>query len=287
MPCPQSKKTPVRVSTARCHAPFFGRQTLAKRCRSPHPQSADGPNRHAADGPNRHDKNRLRLPPSIPHHQSIASGSLATGQTPAIYGDQPRNGRRINGSPNRQPPLPSIHALLRRFPSGPVPVQKGKNPSAALKRPSTPFERDKSSLADSDTTMRPMRQPAALENPSPATILPSSSHPFALLFRHSPDTKLPLIRQNFPSWFRYDHETDETTFSYKNLCHSYDVCLTSYEHAPSPPVFTATKSTPMVPNFRSCLRYNHETNQTTTTPNRPQWPAACILDRSHQHLRYL
>ena len=55
-------------------------------------------------GLGRHDKNPLRPPPSMLHHQIVAPGYPATGQTPAIYGEQYRNGRRIIGNPGMQPP---------------------------------------------------------------------------------------------------------------------------------------------------------------------------------------
>ena len=80
-------------------------------------------------------------------------------------------------------------------------------PQSTPKRSSTPLERDKTFLADSDTNVRQMRRPSALENPSPATDLSPSDHPYDLLFRPSSDTKLPPVRQHFPSWFRYDNET--------------------------------------------------------------------------------
>ena len=113
------------------------------------------------------------------------------------------------------PQFPSILALLSciftslyvvPLPSL-LPCRRGGTRVPPPQLPCTPFERDKISLADSDTTMRPMRPPSALENPSPATTLPPSSHPFPLLFRHSPDTNLPRMRQGFPSWFRYNNET--------------------------------------------------------------------------------
>ena len=127
------------------------------------------------------------------------------------------------------------------------------------KSPSTPLERDKVFVADSDTNVRQMRQISALQIPSPATAL----SPFATIVRRSPDTNLPRVRQRFPSWPRYNHETMRQLSATKNspqlrfLSHQLRTLV-------SPPVFTATKSPGMRQTFRSWLRYNHETNETAT-----------------------
>ena len=169
---------------------------------------------------------------------------------------------------------------------GLLPCQRGGTRVPPPQSPCTPLGRDKFFVADSDTTMRQMRQISALQNPSPATAVPPCAHPFIAIFRRSTDTNLPRVRQRFPSWPRYNYETMRQISATK-IHHSYDVCLISYERSPHPPVFAAMKSPGMRQGFRSWLRYNHEINQTATTPNRLQRPAACILDPSHQDLRYL
>ena len=122
-----------------------------------------------------------------------------------------------------------------------------------------PFERDNFFVADSDTNMRQMRQISALQNPSPATAL----SPFAAIFRRSPDTNLPRVRQRFPSWPRYNHETMRQLSATKN---SPQLRFLSRQLRTlhSLPVFTATKSPGIRQAFRSWLRYNHETSETAT-----------------------
>ena len=225
------------------------------------------------------------------HHQSIAPALRPPTGHRQSMATIPGNGRNIMGPQIAKPLFPSILALFCAVfscfftPSPVVPVpglppcrpsqthglrSLTIRPSAKLtlsqstpNQPSTPLERDQTLVADSDTTMRPMRPLSALENPSPATTLPPSSHPFPFLFHHSPDTKLPRIRPTFPSWFRYNHAANETNLSYEKLHLSYDCGLISYELAPSTPVFTATKSPPMGPDFVAV-------SDTTMRPPRPR-----------------
>ena len=146
-----------------------------------------------------------------------------------------------------------------------------RNPRATHRIAIHTLERDKISLADSDTTMRPMRQPSALENPSPATTVPPSSHPFVLLFRHSPDTKLPRMRQGFPSWFRYNNETMRQPSALENPSPATTVPPSShpfvllFRHSPD------TKLPRMRQGFPSWFRYNNETmRQISATKTSPQ-----------------
>ena len=155
-----------------------------------------------------------------------------------------------------------------------LPSRRTRNPHPIPNSPSTPLERDNFFVADSDTNVRQMRQISALQNPSPATAL----SPFATIFRRSPDTNLPRVRQRFPSWPRYNHETMRQLSATKNspqlrfLSHQLRTLLSS-------PVFAATKSPGIRQTFPSWLRYNHETNETatlspslTTHPSRSSFP---------------
>ena len=170
---------------------------------------------------------------------------------------------------------------------GPLPCRHGGTRVPPPQSPCTPLERDKFFVAGSDTNMRQMRQISALQNPSPATAVPPCGHPFIAIFRRSTDTNLPHVRPGFPSWPRYNYETMRQISATKNFA-TATIFVSSATNTPPRPLFSQLRKAPQWDqNFRSWLRYNHETNQTTTTPNRPQWPAACILDRSHQHLRYL
>ena len=151
-----------------------------------------------------------------------------------------------------------------RHPAQPTTSQPGptipvRDPHPIPNSPSTPLERDNFFVADSDTNMRQMRQISALQIPSPAMAL----SPSATIFRRSPDTNLPRVRQRFPSWPRYNHETMRQLSATKNspqlrfLSHQLRTLL-------SPPVFAATKYPGMRQDFRSWLRYNHETGETAT-----------------------
>ena len=92
--------------------------------------------------------------------------------------------------------------------------------------------------------------------------LAAVNQPLRPLFPHSPDTKIPQMRPNFRSCFRYDHATNATNFRYEKLHHSYDFGRISYEYAYSSPISPATKSPRMRPPLRSWLRYNRETSKT-------------------------
>ena len=161
-----------------------------------------------------------------------------------------------------------------RHPAQPTTSQPGptipvRDPHPIPNSPFTPLERDKFFVAGSDTTVRQTRQISTLQIPSPATAVPPSGHPFATIFRRSPDTNLPRVRQRFPSWPRYNHETMRQLSATKNspqlrfLSHQLRTLL-------SPPVFAATKSPGIRPDFRSWLRYNHETNETAPPPPGPR-----------------
>ncbi len=158
-------------------------------------------------------------------------------------------------------------------PRSPASAQGTRIPSPT--RLPHPFERDKFFVADSDTNVRQMRQISALQIPSPATAL----SPFVTIFRRSPDTNLPRVRQRFPSWPRYNHETMRQISATK---HSPQLRFLSHQlrTLPSPHVFAATKSPGMRQAFRSWLRYNHETTKTTATPSLPH-PLCCC----HQNNR--
>ena len=180
-------------------------------------------------------------------------------------------------TPNTQPTtgnrgqLPSCHPSLR--------CQHTGNPHPIPNSPSTPHERDKFFVADSDTNVRQMRQISALQIPSPATAL----SPFATIFRRSPDTNLPRVRQRFPSWPRYNHETMRQISATKNspqlrfLSHQLRTLL-------SPPVFAATKPPGMRQAFPSWLRYNHETPETSKATATPG-TATCPLPKPTQRGR--
>ena len=160
----------------------------------------------------------------------------------------------------RQPgPTIPVPALL--------PCRRTRDPHPIPNSRSTPLERDKLFVAGLNTNMRQMRPISALQNPSPATALPPSGHPFATIFRRSPDTNLPRMRPRFPSWPRYNNETMRQIPATEN---SPQLRFWSHQlrTVPSRPVFTATKSPGMRPDFRSWLTYNHETNETTTPRNR-------------------
>ena len=115
---------------------------------------------------------------------------------------------------------------------GLLPCRRGGTRVPPPQSPCTPLERDKFFVADSDTTMRQMRQISALQIPSPATAL----SPFATIFRRSPDTNLPRVRQRFPSWPRYNYETMRQIAATKNSpqlrCLSHQL-----RTLPSPPCF--------------------------------------------------
>ena len=173
-------------------------------------------------------------------------------------------------TPSPVVPVPSLPPRRRSRTHGLGSLARG--PSArltlsqsTLKRPSTPLGRDKTFLADSDTTMRPMRPPSALENPSPATTLPPSTHPFALLSRHSPDTKLPPMRPHFPSWFRYNHETMRQISATKNFA-TATVLVSSATNTPPRPLFSQLRNAPGCnPSFQA-------DSDTTTRQMRPPPP---------------
>ena len=141
----------------------------------------------------------------------------------------------------------------------PLPCQRTRDPHPIPNSPYTPLGRDNFFVADSDTNMRQMRQISALQIPSPATAF----SPFASIIHRSPDTNLPRVRQRFPRWPRYNHETMRQIPATKT---SPQLRLLSHQlrTLASRPVFTATKSPGMRQTFPSWLRYNHETNETVT-----------------------
>ncbi len=179
-------------------------------------------------------------------------------------------------TPMMNPPTTSLSTPPAPVPA-PLPCRPTQEPHPIPNSPFTPLERDKFFVADSDTNMRQMRQISALQNPSPATAL----SPFATIFRNSPDTNLPRVRQRFPSWPRYNHETMRQISATKNspqlrfLSHQLRTLL-------SPPVFAATKSPGMRPHFRSWLRYNHETGETATPGPRPAFAQKNPSPNIHQ-----
>ncbi len=119
---------------------------------------------------------------------------------------------------------------------GLLPCQRGGTRVPPPQSPCTPLGRDKFFVADSDTTMRQMRQISALQNPFPATAVPPCGHPFIAIFRRSTDTNLPRVRQRFPSWPRYNYETMRQISATKNSpqlrCLSHQL-----RTLPSPPCF--------------------------------------------------
>ena len=158
----------------------------------------------------------------------------------------------------------------------PLPCPRTRDPHPIPNSPSTPHERDKFFVAGSDTNVRQMRQISALQNPSPATAL----SPFAAICRRSPDTKLPRVRQRFPSWPRYNHETMRQLSDTKN---SPQLRFLSRQlrTLAQPPVFAATKPPGMRQAFRSWLRYNHETNETATPGT-----ATCVRSQYPTHPKH-
>ena len=178
--------------------------------------------------------------------------SPLTPNAHAFY-HHPMHYSRHPAQPTTRQPGPTIPV------PAPLPCQRTGDAHPIPSSPSTPPERDNFFVADSDTNVRQMRQISALQIPSPATAL----SPFATIVHRSPDTKLPRVRQRFPSWPRYNHETMRQLSATKNspqlrfLSHQLRTLV-------SPPVFTATKSPGMRQTFRSWLRYNHETNETAT-----------------------
>ncbi len=169
------------------------------------------------------------------------------------------------------PLTPNAHAFYHhpmhhsRHPAQPTTRQPGPtipvgDPHPIPHSPFTPLEQDKCFVAGSDINMRQMRQISALQIPSPATAL----SPFAAIFRCSPDTNLPRVRQRFPSWPRYNHETNKTISATK-ISPQLRFLSRQLRTLAQPPVFAATKSPGMRPDFRSWLTYNHETPKTNET----------------------
>ena len=74
-------------------------------------------------------------------------------------------------------------------------VRTGRNPHA--KSPSPPSECGQTSVAGSDTMVRPMRPPSAPENPSPATDLSPSTRPYAPFFATPQIRNLPQCGHTF------------------------------------------------------------------------------------------
>ena len=174
----------------------------------------------------------------VPHSPSSAHRPRpsGTGRTPAIQGDQHGNGRR--------------------------------NPCASPKMAIHTPKCGQTSVADSDTKRETNETTFSPQKPVSSYGLVPIRTPFWAIFHPSSDTKLPRMRPDFRSWLRYNHAANETTSRYEKLKHSYDCGRISYEHAPhalSPQLRNAPR---MRPNFRSWLRYNHET--TETNPVRPE-----------------
>ena len=297
-------KPPVRVSTSFCHASCSLQAYASQHAVRPIPSlrtDRTGMTKTACAFRPPSPIISPSLPASWPSARPRQSTATIPETPPRINAPENQTDRESTDTESMEtqtgtPLFPGIHALLAciftslyaTFPCRAC--SRGEMEEPAYHSPNRhphPDECGQTFVAGSDTNVRPMRhtfRPQRLiPSYNPAPIRP----PLRPHFGRSPNTKCPPMRPDFRSCFRYSRAANATNSRYKKLRFSYDFGRISYEHAPLAPVFTATKSLQMRPPSPSWLRYNHETNQTVTTPNRPQWPAACILDPSHQHLRYL
>ena len=78
----------------------------------------------------------------------------------------------------------------------------------------------------------------------------------------SPSTP-PECGQTFLAGLRYNHETSAATFSPRKSVSSYDPVPVNPSLRPLSRQSPDTKSPPMRPDFRSCLRYNRAANETS------------------------
>ena len=90
----------------------------------------------------------------------------------------------------------SLHTNMG-CPAAPAPVPAAGTRVSPPKSPSTPPECGQTFVAASDTTVRPVRPPSALGNPSPATDLSSSTRPYAPFFSTPQIRNLPECGQTF------------------------------------------------------------------------------------------
>ena len=241
------------------------------------------------------------ISPSLPAPWPPARPRQSTATSPATARES--TAQRITGesmeTQTGKPFFPSILALLAcvftSLHAVPLPTLLPCLPPCPRRRtcvslpksPSISSECGQTFVAGSDTNVRPVRPLSVLKDLSSATTLPPSAHPYAPIFAIPQLRNVPQCGQTFVAVSDTAVRPMRPIPDTKN-CVSATILAALATNMPPCPLFAQLR------NLSKCDHPPQAVPDTTMRPvrprpltNRPQWPAACILGSSHQHLRYL